>query len=134
MADWTKKGAGGNVDSGSGSKGGSSSRDGSKGGGRARGPDVAMADGGSSGHSSGDKPSTATEKTKNVEFAEGGDTHMFGEQEADKDTGTSGNHPSSGKPDARGPGDKFAAGGKNKMFGFAGALPATAGISAARES
>jgi hypothetical protein len=89
MADGTKKGAAGNVDSGSGSKG-------SKGEGRARGPSVAMADGGSSGH-------------------------------ADKS-------PSTGKPDSSGPGEKFASGGKGKMFGFAGALPATAGISAARES
>jgi hypothetical protein len=126
MTDWTKKGAAGNVDSGSGSKG-------SKGEGRARGPSVAMADGGSSGHSSGTKPSTSTEKTKNVEFAEGGTTHMFGEQEAGERTGAD-KSPSTGKPDSSGPGEKFASGGKGKMFGFAGALPATAGISAARES
>ena len=54
---------------------------------------------------------------------------MFGEQEAgDQQPGFA------EKPDQRGPGSKFAEGGKNKMFGFAGALPATAGISAPRES
>jgi hypothetical protein len=129
MANWQKKGVSGeaaNVDAGSGSK-----RDGAKGrgaGGRARGPDVSTTDGGSGRTDSG-AGASATEKTHNVEFAKGGDTHMFGEQEANKQ------RPGyAEKADAHGPGSKFAEGGKNKMFGFAGALPATAGISAARES
>ena len=115
-----------NVKAGPGSKGSSSS-------GRGKGPSVSAADGGSAGHSSGSKPSTATESSRNADFAEGGDTKMFGEQEAGSRT-SGDKSPSTGKPDDRGPGEKFAAGGKNKMFGFAGALPATAGISAARES
>jgi hypothetical protein len=79
--------------------------------------------------SSGDAGASSTEKTHNAEFAKGGDTKMFGEQEAGEQ------RPGfAEKPDQRGPGDTFAAGGKGKMFGFAGALPATAGISAARES
>lgn len=140
MANWQKKGVSGeasNVDSGAGSKGGSSSCDGAKGngaGGRARGPSVTMADGGGAGFSSGTKTSAdATEKTRNASFAEGGDAHMFGEQEAGSRTGDD-KSPSTGKPDSSGPGQKFAEGGKGKMFGFAGSLPATAGISAARES
>lgn len=126
MADWEKKGAKGNVDKGSGSKGGSDS-------GRAKGPSVTQADGGSSGHSSGKKTSTATEQSHNVEYAEGGDTKMFGEQEAGSRTSAD-KSPSTGKPDSSGPGEKFAKGGTGKMFGYTGALPATAGISAARES
>ena len=118
MANWQKKGAAGNVDSGSGSKGKSDS-------GRGAGPRVTAVDGGS-GKGAG---ASATEKTHNVEFAKGGTTSMFGEQEAgDQQPGFA------EKPDQRGPGSKFAEGGKNKMFGFAGALPATAGISAPRES
>ena len=115
-----------NVHKGSGSKGGSDA-------GRGKGPSVTAADGGSAGHSSGSKPSTSTESSRNADFAEGGDTKMFGEQEAGSRT-SGDKSPSTGKPDDRGPGEKFAAGGKGKMFGFAGALPATAGISAARES
>ena len=118
MANWQKKGAAGNDDSGSGSKGKSDS-------GRGAGPRVTAVDGGS-GKGAG---ASATEKTHNVEFAKGGTTPMFGEQEAgDQRPGFA------EKPDQRGPGSKFAEGGKNKMFGFAGALPATAGISAPRES
>jgi hypothetical protein len=97
---WQKSGAGSNVDTGSGSKNG-------KGGG----------------------PANDQEKSHDVQFAKGGKTHMFGEQEAnDQRPGFA------EKEDARGPGAKFAEGGKGKMFGFAGAQPATAGISAARSS
>ena len=121
MAKWQKKGADGNVDSGPGSKGRSES-------GRGAGPSVSATDGGS-GRSKGAAGASASEKTHNVEFAKGGKTHMFGEQEAgDQRPGFA------EKPDQHGPGSKFAEGGKNKMFGFAGALPATAGISAPRES
>ena len=115
-----------NVKKGPGSKGTSEK-------GRGAGPSVTQADGGGAGHSSGEKPSSATEKSTNVDFAEGGTTKMFGEQEAGSRT-SGDKSPSTGKPDDRGPGEKFAAGGKGKMFGFSGALPATAGISAARES
>ena len=111
-----------NVHSGSGSKGTSEK-------GRGAGPSVSAHDGGDGGKSGG----SATEKTRNADFAEGGTTKMFGEQEAAPRTGAD-KSPSTGKPDSSGPGEKFAAGGKGKMFGFAGALPATAGISAARES
>ena len=56
---------------------------------------------------------------------------MFGEQEAGSRT-SGDKSPSTGKPDDRGPGDKFAAGGSTKMFGYQGSVPATAGISSAR--
>ena len=75
----------------------------------------------------------ATEKSHDVTFAKGGKTHMFGEQEAGSRESAD-KSPSTGKPDSSGPGEKFAEGGKGKMFGFTGALPATAGISAARAS
>ena len=102
MADWEKSGAkGSNVDTGSGSKRGK-----------------------------GDAGS-ATEKTHDVEFAKGGDTPMFGEQEAGSRKGAD-KSPSTGKPDSSGPGEKFAEGGSTKMFGYQGSVPATAGISSAR--
>lgn len=123
MADWQKKGADGNVDKGPGSKGG-------KGGGAARGPSVSAVDGGS-GRSQSGAGASATEKTHNVEFAKGGDTPMFGEQEAGSRTSAD-KSPSTGKPDSSGPGEKFAEGGKTKMFGFSGALPARDGITSAR--
>ena len=123
MSKFQKKGADGNVDSGPGSKG-------SKGGGAARGPSVTATDGGS-GRSGGGAGASATEKTHNVEFAKGGNTPMFGEQEAGSRTSAD-KSPSTGKPDSSGPGEKFAEGGKGKMFGFSGALPAQAGITSAR--
>ena len=131
MANWQKKGVSGeasNVDEGTGSK-----RDGAKGsnaGGKARGPSVSMTDGGT-GRSDKSAGASATEKTHNVEFAQGGDTKMFGEQEAGSRKGDD-KSPSTGKPDSSGPGEKFAEGGSTKMFGFQGAVPATAGISSAR--
>lgn len=111
MASWQKKGADGNVDSGPGSKG--------KGGSGA--PKM----------SSGDAGASSTEKSHNVEFAKGGKTHMFGEQEAGERDGAD-KSPSTGKPDSSGPGQKFAEGGSTKMFGFSGALPAQSGITSAR--
>lgn len=133
MADWEKKGVKGNVDAGPGSKG-KKSADGGSGAGKAHGPDVTAHSGGSPAFSSGKKTSAdATEQTHNVEYAEGGDKHMFGEQVAGPRTGSD-KSASSGKPDSSGPGEKFAKGGSGKMFGYTGALPATAGISAARES
>jgi hypothetical protein len=69
-----------------------------------------------------------TKKTeKSAEFAKGGKTHMFGEQEAgEMPSGTT------DKGDESGPGEKFAKGGSGKMFGYSGALPARAGITGAR--
>ncbi len=113
MADWEKEGAaeGDNVYSGPGSKG--------------KGKSV-----GSGGGRGGDAGS-ATEKTHNVEFAKGGDTPMFGEQEAGSRKGSD-KSPSTGKPDSSGPGEKFAEGGATKMFSYQGSVLATAGISSAR--
>ena len=81
--------------------------------------------------SAGGAGASATEKTHNVEFAKGGNTPMFGEQEAASRTGAD-KSPSTGKPDSSGPGEKFAQGGSGKMFGFSGALPAQSGITSAR--
>jgi hypothetical protein len=69
-----------------------------------------------------------TKKTeKNAEFAKGGDNHMFGPQKAgEQDDATTAHDVTSGG------GDKFASGGKGKMFGYSGALPATAGKTSAR--
>jgi hypothetical protein len=70
---------------------------------------------------------TKTETSHDVTFAEGGDTHMFSQQAAGPDK--PGN---TGKDQSGAPGPKYAAGGKNKMFGFAGSQPATAGQTGAR--
>jgi hypothetical protein len=72
-----------------------------------------------------------TEKSHNVEFAKGGKTKMFGEQEAGSRDGAD-KSKSTGKPDSSGPGEKFAEGGRGKMFGYAGSQPATAGKTSAR--
>lgn len=73
-----------------------------------------------------------TEKqSHNVDFAEGGDKHMFGKQVAGPRDGSD-KSASTGKPDSSGPGEKFAKGGSGKMFGFAGSEPAKAGITSAR--
>lgn len=67
------------------------------------------------------------EKSHDVQFAKGGNTHMFGPQAAGSDKpGTT------GKDQQSAPGDKFASGGKGKMFGFAGSVPAQGGITSAR--
>ena len=112
MADWEKGGGetADNVKTGPGSKG--------------RGRSVG------SGKRGGDAGS-ATEKSHDVEFAKGGTTKMFGEQEAGERTGAD-KSPSTGKPDSSGPGQKFAEGGSTKMFGFQGSVPATAGQTSAR--
>ena len=67
------------------------------------------------------------ETEKNVEFAEGGETKMFGPQSAEPDK--PGN---TGKDPKGAPGAKYAEGGKGRMFGFAGSQPATAGKTSAR--
>ena len=66
---------------------------------------------------------------KDTEFAKGGKTHMFGEQNADEQKPANTSHDTS--PET-GPGDKFAAGGSGKMFGYTGSLPARADITSAR--
>lgn len=73
---------------------------------------------------------------KNADFAKGGNTPMFGkgdrtvtapmEQAGHQEAGGTA-HDNSG-----GEGDKFAKGGSGKMFGYAGAAPARAGITSAR--
>lgn len=67
------------------------------------------------------------ETSHNVEFAKGGDTHMFGEQQAENQTpGHTGDRGATGK------GAEFAKGGSGKMFGFQGSVPARDGITSAR--
>lgn len=67
------------------------------------------------------------ETEKNVDFAEGGDTPMFGPQAAGPDkAGNTGKDPTSA------PGAKYAEGGKGKMFGFHGAEPQSPGRTSAR--
>jgi hypothetical protein len=67
------------------------------------------------------------ETSHDVQFAKGGNTHMFGAQKAGEQA------PGETAHDAgAGSGDKFASGGKGKMFGFAGSQPARSGITSAR--
>ena len=109
MANWRKSGAGENVDSGPGSKSGKKSS-------------------GSVGDLNQSSSVTHNEKTHDVEFAKGGTTPMFGEQAAgDQKAATTAHDVGGGAPGA-----KFAEGGKGKMFGFSGALPARDGITSAR--
>lgn len=70
---------------------------------------------------------TKKEGQHDVEFAEGGETAMFGKQAAGPDK--PGN---TGKDTSAAPGAKFAAGGSNKMFGFSPSLSAKAGQTGAR--
>lgn len=67
------------------------------------------------------------ETTKNTEFAKGGSTHMFGAQKAGQQASGETAHDA-----GAGSGDKFACGGKGKMFGFSGSTPAQAGITSPR--
>lgn len=70
---------------------------------------------------------TRNESSHNVEFAKGGKTKMFGEQNASPQTpGETYKDSTSGK------GAEFAKGGSGKMFGFSGSEPARAGITSAR--
>jgi len=72
---------------------------------------------------------------KNVEFAKGGNTPMFGkgdrtttapqEQAGEQKPGGTAHNPSGG-------GGQYAEGGKGKMFGFSPSVPAKAGITSAR--
>lgn len=72
-------------------------------------------------------PANRTEKSHDVEFAKGGNTPMFGEQQASPQTAER-----TGKNGATGKGAEFAKGGPGKMFGFQGSVPARDGITSAR--
>lgn len=72
-------------------------------------------------------PSKTKETQRNVEFAKGGDTPMFSEQQAEPMKAGQ-----TGDPGATGKGANFAKGGTNKMFGFHGAEPQQAGRTSAR--
>lgn len=67
------------------------------------------------------------EKSHDVQFAKGGNTHMFGEQQAGEVKPAQ-----TGKPEQTGKGAEFAKGGSGKMFGFNGSQPARDGITSAR--
>jgi hypothetical protein len=67
------------------------------------------------------------EASHNVEFAKGGNTPMFGQQQAEP--AASGQ---TGDPGKTGKGAEFAKGGSGKMFGFNGSQPARSGITSAR--
>ena len=68
---------------------------------------------------------------KPAKFAEGGDTPMFGMQNADEQKAGGTAH-DTGSDQNAGPGDKFAQGGSGKMFGYNPSVPARAGITSAR--
>lgn len=70
---------------------------------------------------------TKKEAQHNVQFAEGGDTHMFGKQSAGPDK--PGN---TGKDQSAAPGPKYAAGGSGKMFGFNPSISQQPGRTSAR--
>lgn len=72
-------------------------------------------------------PKGRVERSHNVEFAKGGNTKMFGEQQAEPMKSGQ-----TGDPGATGKGAEFAKGGSTKMHGFSGSLPATAGITSPR--
>lgn len=74
----------------------------------------------------GDAGAEATEKSHDVEFAKGGTTKMFGEQEAGSQK------PGETEHDVKGGGSQFAAGGSGKMFGYNPSQAARAGITSAR--
>jgi hypothetical protein len=72
-------------------------------------------------------PKTKKESEKDVTFAEGGDTPMFGPQSAGPDK--PGN---TGKDTSAAPGPKFAKGGSGKMFGFSPSQDQQAGRTSQR--
>lgn len=121
MANGFKKGGEGNVDSGSGSKSGMQSSD-------------------SNGIGKGKVAKTEKQHDATEEFAQGGDTPMFGHQNADTQTGAKGTGSSTsggtshdnGPEQSQGTGAKFASGGSQKMFDYAPSMPAQSGITSAR--
>jgi hypothetical protein len=102
-------GAGDNVHSGSGSKGSTTAG-------------YKMPKGKAEGSAVGGKDAT---------FAVGGNTPMFGHQNAD-DQGAGGTAHDTGSDQSTGTGDKFASGGSTKMYGYSPSVPARAGITGAR--
>ena len=70
-----------------------------------------------------------SEGERSATFAEGGDTHMFYQQQAEPMKSGQ-----TGDPGATGKGANFATGGSNKMFGFQGSVAAKAGITSASAS
>ena len=77
----------------------------------------------------------AKKTEKNVTFAKGGNTPMFGH--GDRTTTAASDAAGSQSPgvtehDPKGDGGKFAKGGGGKMFGYAPSEPARAGITSAR--
>ena len=81
-------------------------------------------------------PKVKKETVKNVEFAKGGDTHMFGS--GDRTIAAPADSAGQEKPgqtaqiggaNAKG---KYAVGGSTKMHAYSPSLPATAGITGAR--
>lgn len=68
---------------------------------------------------------------KPAKFAEGGDTPMFGHQNADTQKEGVTEH-DNGPEQSQGTGDKFAKGGGTKMFGYSPSVPARDGITSAR--
>ena len=68
-----------------------------------------------------------SEKQHDKEFAKGGNTPMFGEQQAEPMKSGQ-----TGDPGKTGKGAEFAKGGSGKMFGFSGSQSAQAGITSAR--
>lgn len=82
---------------------------------------------GSVGDLSGAGSVSRNEKTHDVEFAKGGNTPMFSEQQAEPMKAGQ-----TGDPGATGKGAEFAKGGSNSMFGFNGSQPAQSGITSAR--
>jgi hypothetical protein len=78
---------------------------------------------------------TKVESEKNVEFAKGGDTPMFGDGDHTKTAaGEAASEQAPGETGHKtsGPNEKYASGGTTKMFGFHPSVPATAGQTGAR--
>lgn len=71
-------------------------------------------------------PTKTKETQRDVTFAKGGDTHMFGPQKAGPQDDATTAH------DTSGDGGKFAKGGSGKMFGYTPSMPAQAGKTSAR--
>jgi hypothetical protein len=77
---------------------------------------------------------TKKEGQHDVEFAEGGDTPMFGSGNREETTTSDSAGPQTAgqtASDAKAK-QKFAEGGSSKMFGYNPAIPAKAGITSAR--
>lgn len=74
---------------------------------------------------SGSDSVSRNEKSHDVEFAKGGNDHMFGQQHV-------GEQKPGGTATDSGSDNKFASGGSGKMFGFQGSVSARDGITSAR--